>query len=109
MSGVSPSQPLISYAALVSVAMEAAYQGALNAAGITEAALSCMDIYSCFPVAVFAACDALGIETTEGSTEDAGFWFAMFAVCAVAFRTLTSPMKAIAVLIHPPLGDDDHP
>ncbi|MGB0516505.1 MAG: hypothetical protein ACPGKR_06165, partial [Poseidonia sp.] len=51
----------------------------------------------------------LGIETTEGSMEDAGFWFAMFAVCAVAFRTLTSPMKAIAVLIHPPLGEDDHP
>ncbi len=48
-----------------SVAMDAAYDGALQAAAIKAEDLSCMDIYSCFPVAVFAACEALGIETTD--------------------------------------------
>ena len=51
----------------------------------------------------------LGLETTEGSTADAGFWVAMFAICALAFRMLTSPMKTVAVLIHPPLSGDDRP
>jgi hypothetical protein len=51
----------------------------------------------------------LGMETTESSMVDAGFWVAMFAVCALAFRTLTSPMKTVAVLIHSPLAEDDHP
>ena len=45
-----------------STAMDAAYEGALDAAGLTTKDINCFDIYSCFPIAVFAACDALGID-----------------------------------------------
>jgi len=41
----------------------------------------------------------LGIETTDGALEDAGFWFAMFAVCTVAFGFIASPVNALAVVL----------
>lgn len=60
-----------------SVAMKAAYDGALSAAGLSSGDMSCFDIYSCFPVAVFAACDALGIayDDPRGLTVTGGLPF----------------------------------
>jgi acetyl-CoA C-acetyltransferase len=48
-----------------SVAMSAAYDAAFAAAGVTMDDIACMDIYSCFPIAVFSACEALGIEPDD--------------------------------------------
>jgi len=48
-----------------SVAMTAAYDALFNAAGLTQDDITCMDIYSCFPIAVYAACEAIGIEPTD--------------------------------------------
>ncbi|MFT4202064.1 acetyl-CoA acetyltransferase [Gordonia sp. (in: high G+C Gram-positive bacteria)] len=39
----------------------AALRGALDSAGVGVEDIDCFDIYSCFPVAVFAACDALDL------------------------------------------------
>ena len=44
----------------------------------------------------------LGIETTEGALEEAGFWVAMFAVCTVAFGFITSPVNALGVMMQAP-------
>ena len=41
----------------------------------------------------------LSMETTEGALEDAGFWVAMFAVCAVAFSFIASPVNALGVMV----------
>ena len=41
----------------------------------------------------------LGIETTDGALEDAGFWFAMFAVCTVAFGFIASPVNALGIVL----------
>ena len=41
----------------------------------------------------------LSMETTEGALEDAGFWVAMFAVCAVAFSFIASPVNALGVMM----------
>ena len=41
----------------------------------------------------------LGIETTEGSLKDAGFWFAMFAVCTFAFGLIASPVNSLGVML----------
>ena len=41
----------------------------------------------------------LSMETTEGALWDAGFWVSMFAVCAVAFHFLTSPVNALGVMV----------
>ena len=41
----------------------------------------------------------LGIETTEGALEDAGFWVAMFAVCTFAFGFIASPVNALGVMM----------
>ena len=46
----------------VSVPMKAAYQHAFEMAGKSVENMSLFDIYSCFPIAVLAACDALGID-----------------------------------------------
>ena len=48
-----------------SPAMQAAYQVALNAAGVTADQISHFDLYSCFPIAVFAALDALGLDALD--------------------------------------------
>jgi len=45
-----------------SLAMKLAGQGALQAAGRGIADMELLDLYSCFPIAVFAACEALGID-----------------------------------------------
>jgi len=50
----------------------------------------------------------LALETTEGVLEEAGFWVAMFVVCAVAFRFITSPVNALGVMLQAPsLADDE--
>jgi len=41
----------------------------------------------------------LSMETTDGALGDAGFWVAMFAVCAVAFHFITSPVNALGVML----------
>jgi acetyl-CoA C-acetyltransferase len=45
-----------------SPAMNLAYQAALAAAGVEVTDISHFDLYSCFPIAVLAACDGLGID-----------------------------------------------
>lgn len=45
-----------------SFAMKAAFTRALDQAGRKQADMAVLDIYSCFPCAVFSACDALGID-----------------------------------------------
>ncbi len=45
-----------------SVAMDTAYKGAFKTAGLKMSDISRMDLYSCFPIAVFAACETLGIK-----------------------------------------------
>ena len=44
----------------------------------------------------------LTLETTEGALGDAGFWFSMFAVCAVLFHFITSPVNALGVMMQAP-------
>ena len=41
----------------------------------------------------------LSMETTEGALGDAGFWVSMFAVCAVAFHFITSPVNTLGVMM----------
>jgi acetyl-CoA C-acetyltransferase len=48
-----------------SPAMHLAYQTALNRAGISVERVSVFDIYSCFPIAVFNACEALGLDIND--------------------------------------------
>jgi acetyl-CoA C-acetyltransferase len=48
-----------------SVAMRSAYGAALERAGINARDLAVMDLYSCFPIAIFEACTALGIATDD--------------------------------------------
>ena len=48
-----------------SVAMKAAYDATFEAADISMSDVTHMDIYSCFPIAVFSACEALGIEPND--------------------------------------------
>ena len=40
-----------------------------------------------------------GIETTEGALEDAGFWFAMFAVCTIALGFIASPVNSLGFMM----------
>jgi acetyl-CoA C-acetyltransferase len=60
-----------------SVAMKAAYDALFEVAGVSINDVACMDIYSCFPIAVFAACEALGIEPNDprGLTQTGGLPF----------------------------------
>jgi acetyl-CoA C-acetyltransferase len=48
-----------------SPAAQLAYQTALKRAGIDQSDIACFDIYSCFPIAVFAVCDALDIKPDD--------------------------------------------
>ena len=48
-----------------SPAMTLAYEQALAAAGVTVADIRHIDLYSCFPVAVFTAMDALGLKADD--------------------------------------------
>ncbi len=45
-----------------SEALHVAYDAVFQKSGISPDQLHVMDVYSCFPIAVFDACDALGIE-----------------------------------------------
>lgn len=60
-----------------SSAAEIAYKTALKRAGIEQSDISFLDIYSCFPIAVFAVCDALGIDPADprGLTVTGGLAF----------------------------------
>lgn len=59
-------QPLVQRPRLgKSPAMELAYHAAFELAGISPGALHFMDLYSCFPIAVFSACEALGLSTDD--------------------------------------------
>jgi acetyl-CoA C-acetyltransferase len=44
---------------------QAAVRAALEAAGIGAADLACIDLYSCFPIAVANVCDALGLAADD--------------------------------------------
>jgi acetyl-CoA C-acetyltransferase len=46
-------------------ASERAVRRALDAAGVSLANLAAFDLYSCFPIAVFNICDALGLAPTD--------------------------------------------
>jgi len=48
-----------------SVAMAGAYRQALDEAGVSLEQIRYQDIYSCFPIAVFAALDALGLQADD--------------------------------------------
>jgi acetyl-CoA C-acetyltransferase len=48
-----------------SAAMAGVYQQALAEAGVTLEQIRHLDIYSCFPIAVFAAIDALGLQSDD--------------------------------------------
>jgi acetyl-CoA C-acetyltransferase len=48
-----------------SPAAKLAYQTALKRSGMDQSDIRYFDIYSCFPIAVFAVCDALGIEPDD--------------------------------------------
>ena len=48
-----------------SVAMKASYDAAFQSAALDISDVTHMDIYSCFPIAVFSACEALGIKTDD--------------------------------------------
>jgi len=60
-----------------SIAMKAAYEAAFKTAGLSISDISCMDLYSCFPIAVFAACEILGInpDDARGLTVTGGLPF----------------------------------
>jgi len=60
-----------------SLAMKAAYHAAFDIADLSMSDITHMDIYSCFPIAVFAACEALGIKPNDprGLTTTGGLPF----------------------------------
>ncbi len=49
-----------------SLAQELVIERVLDAAGTRAADLTHLDLYSCFPIAVFSACDALGLDWRGG-------------------------------------------
>ena len=60
-----------------SEALRLAYQAVFEKADISPGAVSTMDLYSCFPIAVFSACDAMGMamEDVRGLTLTGGLSF----------------------------------
>ncbi|MEM9173543.1 MAG: acetyl-CoA acetyltransferase, partial [Pseudomonadota bacterium] len=46
-------------------AMQAAYDVVFEATGLSVEDIDCFDLYSCFPIAVFCACNALGIDADD--------------------------------------------
>lgn len=58
--------PLVERPSLArSGAMDLAYRAVLEKAGISASDVSAMDLYSCFPIAVLGACDALGVDASD--------------------------------------------
>ena len=49
-----------------SEAMRIAYRAVLESSGVAPEEISLLDLYSCFPIAVFNACEALGIDPLGG-------------------------------------------
>ncbi len=84
-----------------SAAAAAALHGALASAGAAIGDIDFLDLYSCFPIAVFAACDALGIapDDPRGLTltgglpyfGGAGNNYSMHAIAEVAGRVRSQP------------------
>lgn len=78
-----------------------AVKGALHSAGISVDDLSCLDLYSCFPIAVSVVSDALGLSTDDprGLTVTGGLPFfggagnnySMHAITEVIGRVRSSP------------------
>ncbi len=82
-----------------SEAMRLAYQSALEAAGISVGAVSYMDIYSCFPIAVFSACDALGLsfDDVRGLTLTGGLPFFGGPGNSYAMHSVVNVVKRLRV------------
>lgn len=86
-----------------SPALKLAYEEALRNAGITIDDVEFLDIYSCFPIAVFAACDALGIapDDRRGLTLTGGLPYfggpgnnySMHAIAELTTRLRVDPEK----------------
>ncbi|MET0378248.1 MAG: acetyl-CoA acetyltransferase, partial [Spongiibacteraceae bacterium] len=86
-----------------SPAMKLAYHTALDNAGIGINDISFIDIYSCFPIAVLCACDALGLDIDDprGLTLTGGLPFfggpgnnySMHAIAEAATRVRSNPGK----------------
>jgi acetyl-CoA C-acetyltransferase len=86
-----------------SPAMKLTYHAALENAGVGINDISFIDIYSCFPIAVLAACDALGLDIDDprGLTLTGGLPFfggpgnnySMHAIAEAAARVRANPGK----------------
>ena len=86
-----------------SVAMKLTYDAALEAAGITAEQIDFFDLYSCFPVAVFAGIESLELEpaTSRRFTVTGGLPFfggpgnnySLHAIATLADRLRASPDK----------------
>ncbi len=84
-----------------SAAMAGAYRQALDAAGVSLEQIRYQDIYSCFPIAVFAALDALGLQADDprGLTLTGGLPYfggpgnnySMHAIAELALRLRSDP------------------
>lgn len=84
-----------------SPAAQLASRKALEYAGISADELSCIDLYSCFPIAVLNVCDSLGlkIDDPRGLTVTgglpyfggAGNNYSMHAICSTAQRLRHQP------------------
>ena len=76
-AGLSEKTPLERQDMGASPAAVLAAKNALAAAGKTMADMACMDLYSCFPIAVFNICDGLGIapDDARGLTITGGLPF----------------------------------
>ncbi len=84
-----------------STAMAGAYRQALDEAGVTLEQIRHLDIYSCFPIAVFSALDALGLNADDlrGLTLTGGLPYfggpgnnySMHAIAELALRLRKDP------------------
>jgi acetyl-CoA C-acetyltransferase len=86
-----------------SLPMAATLRLALDSAGVGPAGLAAMDLYSCFPVAVFLAAEALGLDWREQGGEaltvtgglpffgGAGNNYSMHAIASMAVRRRAAP------------------
>lgn len=84
-----------------SPAMDLAYHTSLNRAGIGQQDIRYFDLYSCFPIVVFNACDALGIQPDDsrGLTVTGGLPFfggagnsySLFGISGIAKKLRNNP------------------
>ncbi|MBV9871989.1 MAG: acetyl-CoA synthetase [Frankiaceae bacterium] len=80
-----------------SAAMAVASKAALDAAGVTTADLTLLDIYSCFPSSVNLACDALGIDPLDprGLTVTGGLPYAGGAASAYLMHAIATAVQML--------------